>query len=339
MENYYYHRMQKVQQSAYHNMLQGIKNLDNEISVPRMEGEALYQVFFQLRLDHPEIFWATGFQYKYYQDSPNLIFIPEYIFEKNKIKEHQKAMQARVEKLVRPVMQKTDWEKEKFVHDFICENVRYDKLKKAYSHEIIGPLGQGVGVCEGIAKAVKVLCDALGIWCMIAICGNNPEKGIKYRHTWNIVKINGTYYHLDATFDLSLSHGEIRYDYFNLNDKNIFRDHEPLIAPAPRCEDGDHFYYREKKVSFTKQEEVYKRALQAAKKGRHFTFHWRGGYMTREILGELLQLIQKAGEEKGKKAKISLNWSQAVISFEYEENHGQADPDVLMEDANEGEKL
>ena len=52
-------------------------------------------------------------------------------------------------------------EKEKYVHDFICDNVRYDKLKKAYSHEIIGPLGQGVGVCEGIAKAVKVLLDVL----------------------------------------------------------------------------------------------------------------------------------------------------------------------------------
>ena len=41
----------------------------------------------------------------------------------------------------------------------------------------IGPLGHGVGVCEGIAKSVKVLCDVLGIWCMIAVCGNNPEKG------------------------------------------------------------------------------------------------------------------------------------------------------------------
>lgn len=74
-------------------------------------------------------------------------------------------------------MKLSEWEKEKYVHDFICENVHYDKLKKSYSHEIIGPLGQGVGVCEGIAKSVKVLCDALGIWCMIAICGNNPEKG------------------------------------------------------------------------------------------------------------------------------------------------------------------
>ena len=104
------------------------------------------------------------------------------------------------------------------------------------------------------------------LWCMIVICGNNPEKGIKYRHTWNIVKLGGKYYHMDVTFDNSLSHNGIRYDYFNLDDKNIFRDHEPLIAPAPHCTDGDHFYYREKKLSFTKQEEVYKRALQTCKK-------------------------------------------------------------------------
>lgn len=96
-------------------------------------------------------------------------------------------------------------------------------------------------------------------------------KGIKYRHTWNIVRINGQYYHLDATFDNTLGKNEdgltsIRYDYFNLDDKNIFRDHEPLIAPAPPCPDGNHFYYREKKLSFTKLEDVYKRALQAAKK-------------------------------------------------------------------------
>ena len=347
IEIYYYNHMNKTQQSAYHNILQGFQNMADEILIPRLEPEELYNVFFQLRLDHPEIFWATGFRYKYYQDSPNLIFVPEYLFEKNKVKEHQRAMQARVEKLVRPVKDKSDWEKEKFVHDFICENVRYDKLKKAYSHEIIGPLGQGVGVCEGIAKSVKVLCDALGVWCVIAICGNNPEKGIKYRHTWNIVRIGGQYYHLDATFDNTLGKhqgnaeapGEIRYDYFNLGDKAVFRDHEPLIAPAPGCPDNDHFYYKEKKLSFTKTEEVYKRAQQMAKKGRAMTFQWRGGYLTREVLQELLELIRKAGEERQKTARISLNWPQAVIHFSYVENAGIPEPEVVMEDANEGEQF
>ena len=326
-------------------MLHGLMELSDEFLIPQVpttDGNWLYDVFFQLRLDHPEIFWAVGFKYRYYKDSPNLILIPEYIFDKNKIREHQRAMSSRVEKLARAAKDLSEWEKEKYIHDFICDNVTYDKLKKPYSHEIIGPLGHGVGVCEGIAKSVKVLCDALGVWCIIAICGNNPEKGIKYRHTWNIVRINGQYYHLDATFDNTLGKNEdgstsIRYDYFNLDDKNIFRDHEPLIAPAPPCPDGNHFYYREKKLSFTKLEDVYKRALQAAKKGREFTFHWRGGYLTREVLADLVDQIQAAGKTRDKKAIITLNWPQAVLRFHFVEQ--QAEGKVFIEEVNEGEKL
>ena len=344
-EEYYYGRMPKDKQNTYRAMLAGLMDLSDEIllpQVPTTDGNWLYDVFFQLRLDHPEIFWAVGFKYRHYKDSPNLILIPEYIFDKNKIREHKKALHARVEKLVRPAAKFSEWDKEKYVHDFICENIRYDKLKKPYSHEIIGPLGHGVGVCEGIAKSVKILCDALGVWCVIAICGNNPEKGIKYRHTWNIVRINGQSYHLDATFDNTLGRNEddsvsIRYDYFNLDDKNIFRDHEPLIAPAPACPDGSHSYYREKKLSFTKIEDVYKRALQAARKGREFTFHWRGSYLTREVLADLVDQIQAAGKTRDKKAIITLNWPQAILRFHF--TNQQAEDKVFIEEVNEGEKL
>ena len=306
MEQYYYNHMNKAQQAAYHSILSGVKNLADEFQIPALEGEELYNVFFQMRLDHPEIFWVSSYKYRYYKDSPNLIFIPEYLFDKKKICEHQKAMTARVEKLIRPAQKLSEWEKEKYVHDFICENIRYDKLKKSYSHEIIGPLGQGVGVCEGIAKAVKVLLDALGVWCVIAICGNNPETS------------------------------EIRYDYFNLDDSQIFRDHEPLIAPAPHCGDHEHFYYKEKKLSFTKKEDVYKRSLQAAKKGRVLIFHWRGGYLTKEVLKELLELIRKAGDEKDKTAMLSINWPQAVIRVQYTDM--QVQESVTIEEANEEEQ-
>ena len=306
MEQYYYNHMNKAQQAAYHSILSGVKNLADEFQIPALEEEELYNVFFQMRLDHPEIFWVSSYKYRYYKDSPNLIFIPEYLFDKKKICEHQKAMTARVEKLIRLAQKLSEWEKEKYVHDFICENIRYDKLKKSYSHEIIGPLGQGVGVCEGIAKAVKVLLDALGVWCVIAICGNNPETS------------------------------EIRYDYFNLDDSQIFRDHEPLIAPAPHCGDHEHFYYKEKKLSFTKKEDVYKRSLQAAKKGRVLIFHWRGGYLTKEVLKELLELIRKAGDEKDKTAMVSINWPQAVIRVQYTDM--QVQESVTIEEANEGEK-
>ncbi len=376
MEPYYYSKMSRPQQAAYHGMLQGLNQLAPEIQLPRLSAEELYDVFFRLRLDHPEIFWATGYKYRFYQDSPNLLFLPDYLFEKSKIREHQQAMRARIDKLIRPAKDLSESEKEQYIHDFICENVHYDKLKKPYSHEIIGPLGQGVGVCEGIAKTVKCLCDALGIWCMIALSGNNPEKGIKYRHTWNIVRIGKSYYHLDATFDNSLgrnyshasniasdsgnagtTHGDIaqhpipgnknsgkkgsastriRYDYFNLDDKQIFRDHEPLIAPAPACTDSAHSYYKEKKLSFAKTEDVYRRALQAAKKEKPLTFHWKGGYLTRAVLDELLAQIAKAGTERQKMPCISLNWPQAVLHVEYVANPQQAT--IVMEQANEGEE-
>ena len=130
MEPFYYNHMNKNQQAAYRAMQQGLTNLSDEFQIPRLEGKDLSNVFFELRLDHPEIFWASGFKYKYYPDSPNLILIPEYLFDKGKIREHQKAMGARVEKLARPAMKLTELEKERYIHDFICEHVHFDKLKK-----------------------------------------------------------------------------------------------------------------------------------------------------------------------------------------------------------------
>ena len=364
MEQYYYNHMTKTEQEVYYGIMNGVTNYDTSILLPALDIKDVQNVFFLMRLDHPEIFYVTGFKYSYYRDSPNIIFTPEYLFEKAKIKEHQKALKARIDKLALKAKNecKTELEKELFIHDFICENITYDKLKKPYSHEIIGPLGHGVGVCEGIAISVKALCDALGIWCIIAICGNNPQKGIKYRHTWNIVKINNIYYHLDATFDntvgrnsnhyLELNSGSvksvnnknkkseanslIRYDYFNLDDKAIFRDHEPLIASAPKCNDANHYYYKEKKLSFTKMDEVLNRATQAAKKGKILTFNWRGGYLTKEVLKEIVDTLKKAGEERKKEPYISLNWSQAVIRVIYTDAVIVKEA-VNIEEVNEGE--
>ena len=57
MEQYYYNHMNKQEQAAYHGILQGLSGLADEFQIPALDGETLYNVFFQLRLDHPEIFW------------------------------------------------------------------------------------------------------------------------------------------------------------------------------------------------------------------------------------------------------------------------------------------
>ena len=53
MEQYYYNRMNNIEQAVYHALYQGFLNIDEEIQIPRLEGEALYNVFFKLRLDLP----------------------------------------------------------------------------------------------------------------------------------------------------------------------------------------------------------------------------------------------------------------------------------------------
>ena len=98
---YYYQQLPPQERAAYHGMLTCLQSLAPSARIPRLPMETLGTLFFQLRLDHPEIFWVVSYRYRYYQDSPNIIFVPEYLFEKNKIREHQKAMQSRVEKLAR----------------------------------------------------------------------------------------------------------------------------------------------------------------------------------------------------------------------------------------------
>ena len=111
MEPYYYTTMTKSEQAAYRAMEQGIRGLADSILTPRLDRQELGEVFFRLRLDHPDIFWAAGFSYGYYPDSPNLIVKPEYLslihisvneyFERLDPEELQKVQQKQVYGLVR----------------------------------------------------------------------------------------------------------------------------------------------------------------------------------------------------------------------------------------------
>ena len=335
-ENYYYHLLHKEEQAVYHALETGLRSNSPSIMVPKSDVRKLAEIYFMIRLDHPEIFYTVSYKARTWQGADSIEVMPEYLYPKKQIKAHQQAMDSRIEKLIRPAMKLKEEEKEQYIHDFICEHVHYDKLKKPYSHEIIGPLGHGIGVCEGIAKTVKILCDHLGIWCIIPISDNNPDKQIRYRHTWNILKLGGQYYHMDATFDLSLSKESlIRYDYYNLDDKNIFRDHEPVMYPMPACQDGKKRYYIQKKLSFTTYDEVRKRCAQSVKKGKDFLFHWRGGYLTKEVFLDLLKIMKEEAEKKEKHLCLSLNWAQAVIKADFKD---EIEESIIMEQANEGEQ-
>ena len=83
-------------------------------------------------------------------------------------------------------------------------------------------------------------------------------------------------------------------------------------------------------------DEVRNRMKQAVKKGKVLLFHWRGGYLTKEVLSELLGIFDQEARAKDKRAYVSVNWPQAVLRVRFVEGVGE---ELLeMEEANEGEK-
>lgn len=95
MEPYYYQRLSKPMQEAYHAIKRGVESLSPAFPVPRLEMEQLSEVLFYLRLDCPEIFYITNFSCRVHPDALRVEFCPEYLFDKGRIREHQKALRAR----------------------------------------------------------------------------------------------------------------------------------------------------------------------------------------------------------------------------------------------------
>lgn len=108
----------------------------------------------------------------------------------------------------------TTEEKIKAIHDYIINNTKYDKdrsdnkIKKYHSDIAYGALIEHYAICGGYADSMKIFLDRLGI---------ENFKIASENHIWNFVKVNGTWYHLDLTWDDPVTDtGEdiLEYDYF-----------------------------------------------------------------------------------------------------------------------------
>ena len=142
MAGYYYGQLSKEKKAVYDMLAAGCDALAAVIRVPDLGTEVLSDIYLRMKLDLPLLFFVTGFHYRKMPGADHVEVLPDYLFDRGKVKMHRQAVTARLERLARPLKGKSDREKELAIHDFILENVTYDKLKKSYSHEIIGPLTQ-----------------------------------------------------------------------------------------------------------------------------------------------------------------------------------------------------
>lgn len=85
-----------------------------------------------------------------------------------------------------------DYSRAMQVSDFLAGTVRYTD-QMAYS--VFNVLFEGIGTCRGYALAFQMIMKAMGIEChMVA------GYGVKDKHCWNAVKLDGTWYSWDPTW-------------------------------------------------------------------------------------------------------------------------------------------
>ena len=117
----------------------------------------------------------------------------------------------------------TDYDRIKLFHDWIINRTDYIANDELYTWRLDGPIIYAKSVCEGYSKAFSYLCQSVGIEC-ICISGTGNGGG----HMWNMVKLNGNWYHMDVTWDDPLtSDGRpvLRYNYFLISEAKIKENH------------------------------------------------------------------------------------------------------------------
>lgn len=118
----------------------------------------------------------------------------------------------------------TSDQKEKSIHDYIVKNVQYDTSLTRYS--AYNALYEGKTVCNGYALLAYKMLNNAGIEArIISGTANNGEE--TENHAWNLVNLHGKWYHLDCTWDDPVPDvaGRVRYDYYNLTDRQMEMDH------------------------------------------------------------------------------------------------------------------
>ena len=126
----------------------------------------------------------------------------------------------------------SDYEIAKALHDYLALNCEYDKRYYSgsmpyVSYTAYGALVNRTSVCAGYALAYERLMDQVGIPCEY-VTGMTTNG----YHAWNIIQIDGEWYHVDVTWDDPTPdrEGYVRYKYFLKSDKAMSRDHISWVA-------------------------------------------------------------------------------------------------------------
>lgn len=246
----YNFKFNKKQIKAFEQMCDGIRDYKSQIKLEKgaVSQEDINDFLSCVTRTLPEVHYLLDNYGLYIDDDRNLTEIDfNYSCTKEQGESEIYLLNQEVDRIVEKTNGWSDSDKVKYFHDQIILNCQYDS-SSVNRYSAYGCLVEGKAVCEGYTKAMYMLCDRAGIPC-IQIIGNGNDNGIIESHTWNMVKINDNWYHVDTTWDdpvTDMGNDYCQYDYFNLTDEEISKEHDVednkfLELPLAVSNEEDYF--------------------------------------------------------------------------------------------------
>lgn len=255
-DKYYYNTLEEEDQTAYQEILQGLREVLEEIYI-HCDAEDKINLLLQYVLkDFPEIFWCEGgANSTLYSSGGSLLegytlMRPVYTCT-GEVKEQK---QTEIDIQVKDCLSKvpadaSDYDKILYVYEYIVNTVDYE-LEAEDNQNIYSVFVNKKSVCAGYSKAAQYLLERLGVFCTY-VTGTVQNQN---SHAWNLVQCEGVYYYLDTTWGdpvYQKAEGEevpewenISYDYMCCSEEELFRTHQVDGDFAfPKCESMEANYY------------------------------------------------------------------------------------------------
>ena len=177
-------------------ILEGLESLATEIDLSDypMTSSEFRLAYRTLLNSHPELFYVSS-GYSFYFDGTYVTgLLPKYKYTADELPEKVAMFNRELNKIVNYANRaNTTVGKLLLASDYMCVHFEYDYPAFAI-HSPEEMFEKGRGVCQAYTMIYSAVCNRLGI-------ENTTASSDAMNHTWNLVKVNGSWYHVDVTWN------------------------------------------------------------------------------------------------------------------------------------------
>ncbi|MCR5774574.1 MAG: hypothetical protein K6G42_05770 [Lachnospiraceae bacterium] len=231
----YYHMLDDKGKHLYRQIYANALELNPDFRAVEkdMPWSSFRNVFEAVFNDHPELFWLNTQYSAGYRNNGDCL---EIVLSFNRTAKDLEGSAAEFDEGANKILNTTQgdiYDQEKAAHDSILDNFSYN-LSAEMNQSAYSGFANNSTVCAGYARCFQYIMQTLGVPCYY--CRGYAGEP----HAWNIIKLDGDYYNVDATWDDSDQ--TWKYEYFNVSDDDIAGDHRrtSLSVYLPPCNGGKY---------------------------------------------------------------------------------------------------